>query len=408
LTELNLLVIFLGLMKKVLFIFVIMVLSARYALPAGALSNTVLINELQTQGTGGATDEFIELVNVSDHPITGLSLKYLTASASTTSTLISNIGTIGPGEYKVFTTRSSGTKLSMSSVGGHVILYDGATVIDKVGWGTASDPEGAAVAAHGVGESIARKDFSDTDNNKNDFAISSKPTPGAKNIFGASTGGDPGATSYAKLSINELLPNPKGTDSGSEFVEIFNPHTFSVVVDGWKLADSRSSMKLKSAIAAQSYMVVKNTFSLNNTGGEKVTLSAPDGTKISSVSYSTSAKEGLAYANDGSKWRWTSTPTPGAQNIFVADSGSTGPSGPSIGTGPSSGSNGVSKTTITPIGADKNNQTISGDDPSKSYKVAGYSLILGSVIFILGSVLYAWRARFKKIGDNLDRRIEKL
>lgn len=47
----------------------------------------------------------------------------------------------------------------------------------------------------------------------------------------------------AHLLINELLPNPSGTDTGQEFVEIVNVGEVEVELDGWSLGDLQNTTR---------------------------------------------------------------------------------------------------------------------------------------------------------------------
>ena len=53
-----------------------------------------------------------------------------------------------------------------------------------------------------------------------------------------------------QIKINEILPNPEGTDSGQEWVELYNAGTESVRMDGWMIETASSSWGLKATIPA--------------------------------------------------------------------------------------------------------------------------------------------------------------
>jgi hypothetical protein len=156
----------------------------------------VRINEVATQGAGGATDEFVELYNPCNVavPLSAGRLVYRAAAAtSDTYTLyafttqivpakgwfvVANGGFSGIADLKPF--QSGG----LASSGGGVALEDGASVlIDSVAWGTASNAfiEGSAAPAPSATQSIARvPDGTDTNNNAADFQLGT-PTPGTAN-----------------------------------------------------------------------------------------------------------------------------------------------------------------------------------------------------------------------------------
>ena len=122
-----------------------------------------------------------------------------------------------------------------------------------------------------------------------------------------------------KVRLNELLPDPVGSDKEGEFVELYNAEEESVSLTGWRLFDGRREIKLDGLEApAGGYVLVgrdKFSFSLAN-DEDTIKLIAPDGTETSVFSYR-AAREGeaFAYSAEGD-WRRTTEPTPGGKNVF--------------------------------------------------------------------------------------------
>jgi hypothetical protein len=161
---------------------------------------TIKINEVQTGGSGGALDEFIELYNTCPDrafPLSGYALVYRSDAGTTNVPLIvfgsqavtanrpyylcANGGATytGPPADSFFT--ASGLR---DVGGGLAILGPGGAIVDSVGWGTATNAfvEGTAAAAPAAGQSIARvPDGRDTGANATDFVLQTAPTPGAAN-----------------------------------------------------------------------------------------------------------------------------------------------------------------------------------------------------------------------------------
>ncbi len=164
------------------------ILTALVAFPAVALTtaaptaraaaNHVVISEFATRGPAAATDEFVELYNPTGNVISlsGWRIQYKSASGTTWSDrailpanatipahgfyLIANQSYVG-GATPDYSSGlwTSGTGMADS---GHEHLLDAALVeVDKVGWGTAIDPEGGIAAPnHGTtanGNSVERK-----------------------------------------------------------------------------------------------------------------------------------------------------------------------------------------------------------------------------------------------------------
>ncbi|MEA3463758.1 MAG: Ig-like domain-containing protein [Patescibacteria group bacterium] len=177
---------------------------------AKAASTTVMISEVSAD-MGSATAEFVELYNASSTAIniSGWKIEYSAAGSvswSNKATIPTTTNLPAFGFYLASTANfdtasgvngdtslASGLALS----GGHIRLTDGSTEIDKVGWGTAENPEGTAIAAHSAGQSLERKAFGDskandmatggmdegmgngwdTDNNSFDFVVQASPNP---------------------------------------------------------------------------------------------------------------------------------------------------------------------------------------------------------------------------------------
>lgn len=117
--------------------------------------------------------------------------------------------------------------------------------------------------------------------------------------------------------INEFLPNPKGADSGAEWVELKNTSSEAINLAGWSL-ENGSGKKFQipdSAIGPGVYALIHTTksFSLKNSDG-RVVLKDSSGNKIDQAGFFGSAPEGLSWSRWGSDFSF-SQPTPGAQNL---------------------------------------------------------------------------------------------
>jgi hypothetical protein len=158
---------------------------------------TPFINEVQTDGAGGGTDEFIELYNACAYPmlLTGWKLVYRSATGVTDVTVASFAsGSIAShGYYLIANTAYAGTPTpdvkpfassGLAKTGGAVGLRDpSGALMDSVGWGNANNMfvETTAAVAPATSRSIARHpDGHDTNNNSTDFTDST-PSPKASN-----------------------------------------------------------------------------------------------------------------------------------------------------------------------------------------------------------------------------------
>src|SRR5579871_6846972 len=167
-----------------------------------AAVNHIVISEIQTTGgTGHTDDEFVELYNPTSVAVSLANWKLTKkTSGGTESPLVATLsGTItargyfliaGPGYSGVVT---PDTTYSVSTIADNntVLLYDNSmTVVDKVGFGTATDKETTALANVAASHSVERKannlssstsmmtgvdefvgNGEDTDNNAIDFVL---------------------------------------------------------------------------------------------------------------------------------------------------------------------------------------------------------------------------------------------
>ncbi len=167
----------------------------------GGGSAAVTVNEFMTGVTGAATNEFVELVNSgsASADISGWKLVYRSA-AGTSDVVLATVpdGTalaaggfylFGGAAYAGGPAADQSYSTSIAATGGGVGIRTGdGTLVDSVGWGTATNAlvEGSATAAPPTsaapGTSAGRSpDGDDTGNNAADFVLDDSPTPKAAN-----------------------------------------------------------------------------------------------------------------------------------------------------------------------------------------------------------------------------------
>jgi hypothetical protein len=91
-----------------------------------------------------------------------------------------------------------------------------------------------------AGLSIARRsDGVDTDNSSADFVVSRDPSPGQPNPIVRCESGD------GSVLINEIFPDPSGSDGGNEWLELVNTGDVQVALDDWSIQTGSSSWNTK-------------------------------------------------------------------------------------------------------------------------------------------------------------------
>lgn len=121
--------------------------------------------------------------------------------------------------------------------------------------------------------------------------------------------------------INEWLPNPKGADTPSEWVEILNNGNSPVDLTGWRLtADGKKFFVLNGTIGPGVHVVLPRSetkITLKNTDG-RLALYDASGRLADEASFLGTAPEGeSANRAAGGNSAFFSKPTPGAANATL-------------------------------------------------------------------------------------------
>ncbi len=337
----------------------------------------VLITEVQTESESSATEEFIELTNISELSvdITGWEVEYKSAAGTSWTKKAELAGTLYPEGSVIITSITSlleagGLEFSgglATTPGGHVRLVwqnvDTTWVVeDKVGWGTANEPEATAAASPLKPNSLSRKidehsKYIDTDNNFLDFeAVTPNPradnpepaeeTPPAEEEPVEEAPPEENEQEEAPeeaenqneqpetperslpaipIRINELMIDPASpeTDKMDEWIELYNPNEIDIDLAGYRLQTgstfSYTYVLPELTIAAHGFVSFSSGQSnlvLSNTAGAVRLLDFDGGVMDILPSYN-DVQEGETYAFDGSSWSWTNTLTRDADNIIT-------------------------------------------------------------------------------------------
>lgn len=294
-----------------------------------AMTSPLLIVAIQTGSTTSASQEYIEIANVSGGNIdlNTVKLEYFSAdpkSMTTPSRTIRLQGSLAAGQsYLVASNgylndRADGAfSATLAAAGGHLRL-SGAAEYDLVGWGTATHPGGTAALPPAAGEQIVRRPgsfggnsgFQDTGNNSDDFISGNLSPTGAGQQSG-------------NLILSELLPDPASplTDAKDEFIEIQNIGVETVNLRGYYLISGETKKFTLPAKDLQSggygvWYAPESKLTLANSGG-RLRLFGPGGIEISQTSYG-QAQPGKSWNWDGGSWQWSSAVTPDSENIISA------------------------------------------------------------------------------------------
>jgi len=138
------------------------------------------------------------------------------------------------------------------------VIYGPDDADNAEGW---TDDSGALVSSWApkvvAGQSTARRsDGLDTDASGDDFVISGTPSPGAANPEVSCEATD------GSIVLNEIFPDPSGTDGGNEWVELLNTSSADIALDDWSIQTGSSSWTTKfsfppgSVLGAGEHMVV--------------------------------------------------------------------------------------------------------------------------------------------------------
>ncbi len=366
-------------MKRACILLLVALCSVIFSSKVHAISESLVISQLQLggNGTGTASQELIEIYNNSeqDVDVTDWCITYATASSVTTGSNVHCLTTASPHDRLLLTAKKSMTivtneftaanplfvaddtfSATLSGTSGHVYLLDtNDAVIDRVGWGSAVNPEGIATTAPASGKVLSRVFLSqpsthqDTDDNANDFTKQDIVLPSESGLYEATdeclNSDFPGLQATvpdgyekdsdgncaviaplinASLLVTELLPNPHASDTNQEFIEIYNPNDYPVSLVGYTFFtgmnyDDEHHFPEDLEISPHQYLVFYNndiSFTLVNTSS-RIKLVAPAGNIVSETGGYQEPKEGMSWSLIDGQWQMTEKPTPEAPNELV-------------------------------------------------------------------------------------------
>lgn len=339
---------------------------------------SALITEVQTgyidanTGLEYPKQEFVEVANVSSAklPMDGWRLEYLSAAhtgeGAPTATLVTIQGTLpingqalfsyvgynpSPSDL-VFGEGSTASSGMLAKSGGHIRLMNGNTMIDCVAWGSATAITGCdkISSVPAAGQTIQRP-HSENGSYEKSLGVKalSPPTPQGGELYPSwetpvipgspnEPGTDPAdpeapeepteptdpteptepePARCSTIELSEVLPNPAGSDTDSEYIELHNNSSQAASLFGCTLrigsAGKTYVFPAESQLAAHEYRAfyyAATGLQLTNSGGEVWLLGEEVQT---SLTYPTSGDD-QAWAFIEGSWQTTFYPTPHAVN----------------------------------------------------------------------------------------------
>jgi hypothetical protein len=258
--------------------------------------------------------EWVELFNASDAEVSvaGWQIQWGKSGSYSGSKVFTADATLEPGAYmlvggSLVDATDATASFDMGNAGANsdaLRLVDCADAVQDTvvygpnnddGWMDDEDEVATSFAESPGKEKSSARAVNGVDSNQSgtDFVVSDSPTPGMSNSSTGVSGCIPGEL---EIKINEILPDPEGTDTGFEFIELFNNSEDEISIEGWAIATGTSSWPSDpgyrfppgATIAAGGFVVVAGPevdgadfytdedekFSLGNGG------TAPDGVRL--------------------------------------------------------------------------------------------------------------------------------
>jgi len=293
---------------------------------ANLYRNSVFISEFLSDPQANEK-EWVEIYNNSDEKIS-LSNWYLEEGSEEQTRLSGEILS-----HSYFIIESP--KGNLNNSGDIIFLYDGnSNLVDKVSYGSWDD---GSVSNNAVvvfdGKSVGRKTWEDITIDKDKFFITQYSTRGGANVFALNLQSDNLDNSeiidknpiLTAVVINELLPNPKGADTDTEYIELFNNTNQEINLAKWSLKNSSGKkfvLPSSSIISANNFLSISrkiSKISLKNTAGDFVELYEATNNLVDKVVYQDVANEDISYnriSATGTLWQWSTVLTPGQKNVL--------------------------------------------------------------------------------------------
>lgn len=150
------------------------------------------------------------------------------------------------------------------------------------------------------------------------------PTTPVTPVTPVSTLPGPTQPSCEEVLISEILPNPAGTDSGHEYIELHNPTVATIALSACSLqTSSASKIFIFSNISLQpdeyrAFYDKDTGLALPNSAGGTIWLLSGD-TEIQTAVYPEGLADNVAWSHVDGNWAQTYSPTPSGANVQMAN-----------------------------------------------------------------------------------------
>lgn len=347
-----------------LFLGVLIVLPALFvfvnARAQQASSSKIIITEIKLGG-GADPKEFVTLYNQSSSEVslTGWKLEYAkstfdsqfcNSSSWAEQSVNGSASATGLGGFIASGGVLSVTRSLNDNVSGSLRLIDSdIQVQDLIGWGGDSQCyDNSPNSIPDSGKSLQRYiDCAtnlpiDTNNNQADFSMSNvpgygllsgqltddcstipPPENGDEDPGSGDSGGAEPQNSCEGIIVSELLPNPEGSDTGHEFIELLNPTTTPISLKDCALTTtannnsfSFSDVILSSSAYAAFYNDQTGLTLVNSAGGSAFLIDA-DGSEVYQVDYPMNLDDDVSWSFIDGVWTATFAITPNGPNVLL-------------------------------------------------------------------------------------------
>lgn len=318
-------------------------------MPATTTSSAVIINEVKTGGNSTQFPQYVTLYNQSSAPISlaGWKLEYAKAGFPASQCSAPNWEEVSKSLTEVvnltgnLASASATDFLAISmtdNMAGSVRLTGpSGDVADLVGWGSGAFPapcyetEQTAALTNDKGLvrylDCANSIPVDTNNNAADFLLTNTTVSGEATATQlpectASEEPEEATAGCENVRLSELLPNPGGTDTGHEFIELRNIASSSVDLSACSLqtsANDKAFTLTGLTLQPEEHRAIGDTQSgltlANSSGGTVWLLNETD--ELQAISYPAGMEDDTAWTFADGQWAASFTPTPGTANLLT-------------------------------------------------------------------------------------------